>query len=157
MIRKFIFAKATMSSGTREITDCAPASMKSKSRPLRHFVSRVANPVSIYKPISKVPASRSIPAVNFAPGQELYGPCASPKIAAPGARRGTKTNGGMKANQTFIPSPSAFILSHVPHTFAAVSSITSSLRNCSSSVNRLPRRLEAKPHCGLIANCSRGR
>ena len=83
--------------------------------------------------------------------------CASPKIAAPGGRRGTKTNSGMKANQTFIPSPSAFILSHVPHTFAAVSSITSSLRNCSSSVSRLPRRLEAKPHCGLIANCSRGR
>ena len=75
---------------------------------------------------------------------------ASPKITAPGARRGTKTNRGMKANQTFI-------LSHVPHIFAAVSSITSSLRNCSSSVSRLPRRLEAKPHCGLIANCSRGR
>lgn len=150
MIRKFIFAKATMSSGTREITDCAPASMKSKSRPLRHFVSRDANPISIYRPISKDPARRSIAAVNFAPGQELYGRCASPKIAAPGARRSTKTNRGMKANQTFI-------LSHVPHTFAAVSSITSSLRNCSSSVSRLPRRLEAKPHCGLIANFSRGR
>ena len=70
---KFMFAKATMSSGTREITDYAPASMKSQFRPLRHFVSRDANPVSIYKPISKDPASRSIAAVNFAPGQKLYG------------------------------------------------------------------------------------
>ena len=43
------------------------------------------------------------------------------------------------------------------HTLRAVSSMTSSLRHCSSSVRRLPAIPEAKPHCGLSASWSSGR
>ena len=44
-----------------------------------------------------------------------------------------------------------------PHTRLAVSSMTSSLRHCSSGLSRLPAIPDAKPHCGLIASCSSGR
>lgn len=44
-----------------------------------------------------------------------------------------------------------------PHTCRAVARITSNFRHWSSSVNRFPAILEAKPHWGLRASCSSGR
>src|SRR5262245_21366164 len=47
-------------------------------------------------------------------------------------------------------------LTHGPQTLRAVSTTSSSLRHCSSSVSRLPTAVDAKPHWGLRARFSIG-
>src|SRR5262249_40077585 len=48
------------------------------------------------------------------------------------------------------------VLAHEPQTLRAVSTTSSILRHCSSSVSRLPAAVDAKPHCGLRARFSIG-